>query len=440
MSGPSTMLGRTCKVYCTRFMRNTEPMKLSATRLLFFLFCGLAALPASAQQVDSLDIKIGQMLLIGFPGTQIDSAVLEEVRQGKVGSIILFEKNVPPANSFVALKKIIWTYQQAAPTPLIIGIDQEGGKVNRLKNKYGFPSSITAEAMGKSLSLDSVRFYAEATASTLAGLGININFAPVVDVNVNPENPVIARHGRSFSAREDSVTLLAKEFVQQHRKYGVLTSLKHFPGHGSSKDDTHLGIADVTSTWTDKELVPYQALIDSGYADAIMTSHIVNKKLDSAGNPGTLSYEIITGILRKRLNFNGVVFTDDMQMHAIAKHYGLEEAIRLAVNAGVDIMTFSNNISGVDERTVNRVHSIIRKMVETGQIKRERIDESYKRVMLLKQRLSNSEEEADHLQELEAARHKAAKYDSLANANAELEKQVAELSKLKKKKRSKRKK
>jgi beta-N-acetylhexosaminidase len=204
---------------------------------------------STTAQTDSLDIKIGQMILIGFPGTQVDSTVLTEIQQGKVGSIIIFEKNIPLQNSFIALKKITWTYQHVSPIPLFICIDQEGGRVNRLKDKYGFPRSITAEAMGKAKSLDSVRFYAEATASTLAGLGINVNFAPVVDLASNPNNPIIAKYGRAFSSKEDSVTLMAKEFIRQHHKMGVLTSLKHFPGHGSSKDDTHLGVADVTNTW-----------------------------------------------------------------------------------------------------------------------------------------------------------------------------------------------
>lgn len=352
-------------------------------------------------QTDSLDIKIGQMLLIGFPGTTVDPNVLREVREGKVGSIIIFEKNIPPSNSFVALKKIVWTYQQAAPIPLFISIDQEGGRVNRLKDKYGFPRSITAAAMASAPTLDSVRFYAEATASTLAGLGININFGPVVDLASNPDNPIIAKYGRAFSNNEDTVTLFAKEFIKQHRKYGVLTSLKHFPGHGSSKDDTHLGIADVTNTWEERELKPYEALIDSGYVDAIMTSHIVNRKLDKKGHPGTLSSDILTGILRQRLNFNGVVFTDDMQMHAITKHYGLEEAIRLALNAGVDIMTFSNNIQGSDVRTVDKVHSIVKDLVKKGVVQEARIDESYDRIMRLKSRLTQNDLAAYYQQELQ---------------------------------------
>ena len=371
---------------------------------LFLLSIGWAGSQGQAPKVDSLDIKIGQMLLIGFPAAKVDTLVLEEVRKGKVGSLIIFEKNIPPKNSFVALKRITWTYQQAAPIPLFITIDQEGGRVNRLKDKYGFPRSITAAAMGSARTLDSVRFYGEATAATLAGLGINLNFAPVVDLASNPDNPIIARYGRAFSANEDSVALMAREFIKAHRKFHVLTSLKHFPGHGSSKDDTHLGIADVTNTWEPRELKPYQALIDSGYADAVMTSHIVNKKLDPAGNPGTLSHEILGGILRGQLHFDGVVFTDDMQMHAITKHYGLEDAIRMAIQAGVDIMTFSNNISGSDERTVDKVHAIIRTMVEKGVITEARIDESFDRIMKLKKQLVFEDRVSELKRELKAVR------------------------------------
>ncbi len=195
---------------------------------LLLVVLSIGVIPCLAQTPDSLDIKIGQMILIGFPGTSVDPEVLQEVRLGKVGSIIIFEKNIPPANSFIALKKIIWTYQQAAPIPLFISIDQEGGRVNRLKDKYGFPKSITAAAMGKAQTLDSVRFYGQATASTLAGLGININFGPVVDLASNPTNPIIAKYGRAFSANEDSVIVFAKEFIKQHHKYGRADRLETF--------------------------------------------------------------------------------------------------------------------------------------------------------------------------------------------------------------------
>jgi beta-N-acetylhexosaminidase len=381
-------------------MRTTKAA-IRWTTVILALVLLVSQLETKAQAIDSLELKIGQMILIGFPGPAVDDYVLGEVRKGRVGSIILFEKNIPPQNSFVALKKITWTYQHAAPLPLFIGIDQEGGRVNRLKDKYGFPRSITAAAMGKSPNLDSVRFYGESTASTLAGLGININFGPVVDLASNPDNPIIAKFGRAFSANEDSVIRLAKEFIIAHRRYGVVTALKHFPGHGSSKADTHLGIADVTNTWEERELKPYKVLIDSGYADAVMTSHIVNRKLDKAGNPGTLSADVLTGILRKQLHFDGVVFTDDMQMQAITKHYGLEEAIKLAIKGGVDIMTFSNNLQDRESRIVDIAHGIIRKMIANGEINEARVDQSFRRIMKLKERLSANDGIAAYERELE---------------------------------------
>jgi beta-N-acetylhexosaminidase len=190
----------------------------------------------------------------------------------------------------------------------------------------------------------------------------------------------------------------------------------------------------VTSTWEDKELKPYQVLIDSGYVDAVMTSHIVNKNLDPDGHPGTLSDDILAGILRKRLHFDGVVFSDDMQMQAITKHYGLEDAIRLAVNAGVDIMTFSNNIAGVDERTVTKVHAIIRSMVDKGEIKRERIDESFRRIMRLKKKMTRGDQTARYKLELEKTKKQLDEANALIARNQEV---IAKAEKKRNKKKKK---
>lgn len=417
----------------------------STLKFIFLVSFILCTQVVHAQVRDSLDIKIGQMILIGLPQAKVDSTVLREVQQGKVGSIILFEKNIPAKNSYIDLKKITWTYQKAAPIPLFIAIDQEGGKVNRLKEKYGFPKSVSAAKLGK-YGIDSVRFYGETTASTLAGLGINVNFAPVVDLASNPNNPIIATKERAFSANADSVAIFAKEFIKQHRKFGIVTALKHFPGHGSSKDDTHLGIADVTNTWSEKELIPYQTLIDSGDIDAIMTAHIVNKKLDEKALPGTLSKKITNDLLRGKLHYNGVVFSDDMQMHAIAKHYPLEDAILLAINGGVDILTFSNNIAGSQERAADKVHQIIRKFVENGTISKERIDESFRRIMILKQRLTHSAEEyykerlAETQRELVQAQELAKKNEELAKQNTQEKKETAVEKEEKSKKTKKKKK
>ncbi len=379
------------------------------------------------------------MILIGVPGTKIDSMVLKEIREGKAGSIILFEKNIADKNSYGQLKKMIWTYSMVAPIPLFVSIDQEGGRVNRLKEKYGFPKSLSAANM--SFSIDSVRYYGQTTAATLSGLGFNVNFAPVVDLATNPDNPVIAKVERSFSADPDTVALYSREFVNTHRQVGVVTVIKHFPGHGSSKDDTHLGIADVTKTWEPKELIPYQALIDSGYVEAIMTAHIVNKRLDNKGLPGTLSSRILDSLLRKSFGFDGVVFSDDMQMHAITKHYGLEEAIKLAVNAGVDILTFSNNIQGSEDRTVDKVHSIIRKFVEDGSIPKARIDQSFERIMKLKRKLGPPEikfyqkELAKAQKELVLANQKIKTQDSLL-INQKKGTELEEVKKSRKKKKN----
>jgi beta-N-acetylhexosaminidase len=360
---------------------------------ILFLVSACSFISVSAQVRDSLDIKIGQMILIGMPKAEVDSSVIADIRAGKVGTILFFEKNVPKTSTaFAPLKKMIWTYQKAATIPLFVAIDQEGGRVNRLKDKYGFPRSITAKEMGKSKTLDSVRFYAEAIASNLAGLGFNVNFAPVVDVTVssNPNNPIFAT-GRSFSSNADTVTLMAREYIKQHRKFGVITVLKHFPGHGSSQADTHFGLADVTEFWKDYELSPYRSLIEQGYADAIMSAHIVNKKLEPAAYPGTLSKRVLDSLLRKKMNFNGVVFSDDMQMHAITKMYSLDQSVKLAINSGIDILCFSNNIPNSEERTVDKVHSIIRQAVGKGEISSERINQSFQRIMQLKKRLNGNE-------------------------------------------------
>lgn len=412
----------------------------------YVFFFSLISSGLFAQDSDNLlDMKIGQMIMIGFPKGEIDKQVLADVKSGKVGTIILFEKNIPKSGAaFTPLKKIIWTYQKAAPFPLLVGIDEEGGKVNRLKTKYGFPRSISAKEMGKSASMDSVQFYSESTASTLAGLGININFAPVVDVGLNKDNTVIYQAGRAFSSNPDSVAIFAAEFIKPHRKYGVITVLKHFPGHGSSLTDTHFGVADVSNTWIRKELTPYEDLLNQGMVDAIMSAHIVNRQLDPKGLPGTLSSRMIDSLLRHQMKFDGVVISDDMQMQAISKQYGLEESIKLAINAGVDILCFGNNVTGSEERTVDKVHSIIKSLVQKGEIKPERIDQAFNRILKLKYRAGVSSEEYlkkqledawKRLQELTAPVNEEVK--PVLNNNVQKEQPVTEEEDSKKKKKKK---
>jgi beta-N-acetylhexosaminidase len=336
---------------------------------------------------DSLDIKIGQMIMVGINERTAlsDSDILRNELRYKIGGIIIFEKNIAKTSSVPKLKKLIADIKTEASMPLFMAIDEEGGKVHRLKEKYGFVPMPSAAVSGV-LSPDSTYNYAYRLASELRELGFNLNFAPVVDVAINPENPIIAKVQRSYSPSPNLVTEHALSFIRAHRVNGIHTTLKHFPGHGSSSTDTHKDMVDVTRQWQMKELIPYARIIDSGQCDAIISCHVVNCRLDTGCIPSTLSKAINTDLLRDVLGFNGVVFSDDMQMYAISKHYGIDKAIVMAINSGVDVVVFGNNVNPVDRITATEIHAIIKKLVLDGEISLQRIDESYKRIMFMKQK------------------------------------------------------
>lgn len=358
------------------------------TKILAMTISLLLSQNLLARQIeDSLRLKIGQMIMVGFSGTSVnpDDPILQEISNGDLGGVIMFEKNIADSNSFTNLATLNQTLQQAAPIPIFLAIDQEGGKVNRLKTKYGFPKSVTAAYLGQLDNEDSTRYYAASTARILHQLNFNVNFAPVLDLATNPDNPVIVKNGRSYGADPKLVTRQAKVVIEEHNKQQIITAGKHFPGHGSSQSDTHFGIADVTKSWDKKELIPYKELIGEGILPGVMSAHIVNANLEPDSLPGTLSKKILQGMLRDQLGFEGIIFSDDMQMHAITKHYGLEKALELGINAGLDVVIFSNNIQNSENRTVKVVHEIITRLVEEGRISRQRIDESYGRIRKIKQ-------------------------------------------------------
>jgi beta-N-acetylhexosaminidase len=337
---------------------------------------------------------IGQMLMIGFRGLTItpQEPIYAEIQAGRCGNVVLFNYDVPNASpvrnieSSQQLTALNRSLQALAPLPMLIAADQEGGLVARLRPANGFPETLSHEELAALKDLGQTRSRAQAMATTLRANGINLNLAPVVDVNVNPQNPVIGDIGRSFSADPEVVAHQALAFIEGHHAQGVLTTLKHFPGHGSSRDDSHLGFVDVTDTWSRDELVPYRRLIQAGLADSVMTAHIFNERLDSR-YPATLSRPTITGILRDELGFDGVIITDDMQMGAIRDHYGFEESVELAVLAGCDMIAIANN--GIyDPNVSRRAFDTIRRAVQAGRISSARIDQSYRRIMRLKQRLT----------------------------------------------------
>jgi beta-N-acetylhexosaminidase len=339
---------------------------------------------------DSIAIKVGQMIMVGigdFNSPNIENKIYDAAKAGIIGGVIVYEKNINAADPINSLTKIISRLQQSSTIPLFVSIDEEGGHVSRLKSKYGFPQTKKAEQLGKMNNTDSTYYYAELTANTLSKLGINLNYAPDIDVNINPASPAIGKLGRSYSSDPAIVASNAAAVVKAHRAYNVGTVLKHFPGHGSSSTDTHKDLTDVTNTWRFTELLPYKTLLDSGLVDAVMTAHIINEHLDSSKTPATLSKTIMTDILRGFLGFNGVVFSDDMQMHAISKQYGTAQAIKMTINAGVDVIMFAHNVPQADKKPAEDIHSMVVQMVLNGDISEERINESYNRIMTFKRKL-----------------------------------------------------
>jgi len=213
-------------------------------------------------------------------------------------------------------------------------------------------------------------------AKTLKDAGINCNFAPVVDLTINPKNRVIAGLKRSYSSEPKEVIKYAKIFMNSLRDKNIISVIKHFPGHGSSLEDSHNGFVDISETWSESELEPYIELIHSGDANMIMTAHVFNENLDEL-YPATLSYKVNTELLRDKLGYNGVIVSDDLQMGAIAKHYTLEQIVTLSINSGVDMLLFGNQLSYQD---TDVLISTILAQIKNGSIPLERILESNKRV------------------------------------------------------------
>jgi beta-N-acetylhexosaminidase len=329
----------------------------------------------------SFDIKIGQMLLLGFRGAAIadDSVIAHNVRDQGIGGVVLFGGNVRDRTQ---LRELTGRLQSLAPLPLLIGADQEGGKIARLDQRRGYPQTVSHAQLGADNNPDATRGTGRELAQMLLDAGVTLNLAPVVDLAVNPDNPIIARLGRSFSADPAIVAAQAGAYIDGHHDVGVKCTLKHFPGHGSSQRDTHLGFVDVSTTWRDAELVPYRTLLAAGKVDAVMTAHIFNANLDPE-LPATLSPAVITGLLREQLGYDGVVISDDMQMRAITDLFKLEKAFELAILAGVDVVAVANEITYAGT-VADRFVATVRRMLDRGQIGEDRIEQSFGRIMRLK--------------------------------------------------------
>ena len=352
------------------------------------------ATPVPSASGPSLRERIGRMLVVGFRGRTAAEAAdtLRQIESLALGGVVLFDvdqltsgrRNVDSPDQLATLVRAL--RQASTAGPLIVAIDQEGGRVARLDEGHGFPPTRSAAELGRIGDPEVTRADAAATAEVLRAAGIGLNLAPVVDLAVNPANPIIAAVDRSFGADPALVAAHAAAFVEAHRAAGIACAVKHFPGHGSSTADTHLGVVDVTDTWTDVELQPFAALVERGLADAVLTAHVFNATLDPA-YPATLSPATVTRLLRDRLGFAGAVLSDDLQMGAIRDAYGYEEAVALAIEAGIDLLVIANQLV-YEPEVAGRTVDIVEGHVRSGRISEARIDESVARISRLTDRIT----------------------------------------------------
>ena len=352
---------------------------------LMFSFLFLAVLVSHARGGEPLRKKLGQMIMLGFVGQTIPDSLLADLSTRNLGGIILSTGNGNMV-SRAQIEQLITNIKNSSQTPPFIAVDQEGGMVARLNASDGFASTYTAFQLGTTFaSLDSTRAEASLMASWLKTCGFNLNFAPVADVDVNPVSPAIGYYGRSFSADPMTVAAHDQVFVDEFHNQNIITSLKHFPGHGSASTDSHLTLPDITHTWSSAELTPYRQLMQTNSVDMVMIGHLYNAFLDSV-YPASLSHSTVQGLLRDSLHFGGVVITDDLyNMQAITDNFGFWDAAEHSINAGVDILLYVDN-------TLNGA-SLCRQLVDTleskvnrGLIAESRIDEAYSRILQLKNR------------------------------------------------------
>jgi len=342
---------------------------------------------------ETLDEKIGSMFMVGFMGTTApkNSQICKDIAQYHLAGVILFDAN--PVNKSEA-KNIANKNQVAQLTQqlqacsydgkLLISVDQEGGNVQRLKSKYGFYGNFSKASDMSKLSEISVIQQYDKMGEELNSVGINYNLAPDVDLAINKQNRVIYQLGRSFGSDPKMVAKYSSIFMNAMHNHGVLTSLKHFPGHGSSLGDTHKGFVDVTTLWQEKELEPYRLLAKT--ADTVMVAHVFNEKLDPQ-YPATLSNKTVKGLLREKLGFEGVVITDDLQMGAINQKYGLKNTLKLAIGAGDDILLFGNQLSVKSMVSTKTLVETVKSLIKSKEVNVGDIEKSNQRLEKLKMKL-----------------------------------------------------
>ncbi len=363
---------------------------------LFPLFLLFLILPflfkngiACAKDV-SLDEKIGQMIIIGFLGDNIKDKnfkkVRSEIKKGNISGVIYFKRNISSRDNLIKMNQSLLKSSKTTP---FIAIDNEGGLVQRFdfdenNDPYKSPS---AKEVSK-LNNDEARKEYQKMAKTLNSLGFNYNFAPCVDLDIEKES-IISQKQRSYGSDYKTVSNYSRIFIEEMNKENIITSLKHFPGHGSTKSDTHKGFADSTDTFLKDEIMPYYDLSDLNKLNSVMVSHIFNSNFDKT-YPASLSKETINDLIINSIGFKGVIISDDYDMRAIRDSYELETIVEKAIGAGVNILLFSNNLDFYDKNLVKKYKKIVKKGVKKGTINLQDIDNSYLKIMELKNNLKSN--------------------------------------------------
>jgi beta-N-acetylhexosaminidase len=335
----------------------------------------------------SLEEKIGQMIVVGIEGYNLNDNTKNLIEKYKAGGFILFGENVQDTNQLLNLLNSIKEENLKNHIPLFLSIDEEGGQVTRMPKE--FKRIPTNKAIGQINNTTFSYKLGDAIAKEIKSFGLNMNFAPVLDINSNPKNPVIG--DRSFGSEVDIVSRLGIETMKGIQSANVIPVVKHFPGHGDTSVDSHKALPSVSSDLErlqSFELIPFGEAVKNG-ADAVMIAHILLPNIDKE-NPSSLSKTIITGILRDNLRFDGVVITDDMTMGAITKNYNIGEASVKSVEAGTDIVLVCHGYNNAVE-----VINALKDAVLNGKISERRIEESVYRILRLKKKYNLKDEIMD---------------------------------------------
>jgi len=340
----------------------------------------------------TLDQLVGQLIIAGFRSDKVsnNSNIVRYIKEYNLSGVILYDQDIEKnklgsrnIKSPAQLKMLTDNLQSISDNPLFISIDQEGGNVNRLNSSYGFPEFPSWQHIGL-LDNDLItKQFAESMSETMTSTGINLNFAPVLDLDYG-EKTYIGKLERAFSGDPKLVIEHSKIFIDTMKNDNIISCGKHFPGQGSAKGDTHNGFIDISESWSVVDLLPYTELIESHHLDMIMLSHVFNNKFDPEF-PASLSHETITNSLRNDLNFKGVIICDDPSMRAISDNYDFEDMFVLMINSGIDLLCLGNNLN-YDPDFIPKAVRAIRSAIEKNRISTERINESIDRIALLKKK------------------------------------------------------